>query len=219
MVLGCYYITSFDREGLPRVRGIGIGFGFGFGEAEADADDALFRQRQGGMGAFTNGRVTLHTPLWVRFAGLFESHTNSEEPLEVRLHSNGRCLSIRSEVQQMTARSGTHRLPVGRYIRTTAGRILMHEITSPKVTVVHPASTVSAPRKWVSVLDRNEPEALRPGYGRPGDRPSSTIREKHPSWKAEIEEGNQGSRPRRKKGGLASPRGRKKGSQQRKGIR
>ena len=199
MVLGCYYISSFDRGKAFPVSAASRS------EASAKPMMPYFANVREATGAFTNGRVTLHTPLWVRFAGLFESDTNSEEPLEVRLHSNGRCLSIRSEVQQLTAKSGTQRKLVGRYIRTTAGRILMHEITSAKLMVDHPASTVSPPRRWLC-----DPKTVL----RIGARSSSTIREKHPSWKAEIEEGNEGSRRRRKKGGLASIRGRKKGSQQ-----
>ena len=125
MVLGCYYITSFDERmafqkitrsvspkptSLPKTKGL------------------YFSNLQDALGAYAAGHIALHTPLWVRFAGKFESQTNSEEPLEIRIHIDGRQVSIRSEVQQMTITRRGRRKVVGRYLRTTAGRIAMHDI-------------------------------------------------------------------------------------------
>ena len=112
MVLGCYYLTSVDR-GL------------------SDQKAPYFANVRDALCAYTHRHLGPHTPLWVRFAGSFESPTNSEEPLEVQLHSNGRQLSIHSELQRITAKSGKENRPVGRYIRTTTGRIAMHQITTP----------------------------------------------------------------------------------------
>jgi DNA-directed RNA polymerase subunit beta' len=114
MVLGCYYLTSVDR-GL------------------SDQKAPYFANVRDALCAYTHRHLGPHTTLWVRFAGSFESPTNSEEPLEIQLHSNGRQLSIRSELQQITAKSGKQNrpVPVGRYIRTTTGRIAMHQITTP----------------------------------------------------------------------------------------
>ena len=112
MVLGCYYLTSVDR-GL------------------SDQKIPYFANVREALCAYTHHYLGPHTPLWVRFAGSFESPTNSEEPLEVQLHSNGRQLSIHSELQRITAKSGKENRPVGRYIRTTTGRIAMHQITTP----------------------------------------------------------------------------------------
>ncbi len=123
MVLGCYYLTSFDRSRFTSKAMRCDDFSFANAPYFANVGDAL--------GAYANRRMALHTPLWVRFAGIFESPTNSEEPLEIRIHSNGRRLSIRSEVQKITAKSGKKSRLVGRYIRTTAGRIVMHHITVP----------------------------------------------------------------------------------------
>jgi hypothetical protein len=114
MVLGCYYLTSVDR-GL------------------SDQKAPYFANVRDALCAYTHRHLGPHTTLWVRFAGSFESPTNSEEPLEIQLHSNGRQLSIRSQLQQITAKSGKQNrpVPVGRYIRTTTGRIAMHQITTP----------------------------------------------------------------------------------------
>ena len=112
MVLGCYYLTSVDR-GL------------------SDQKVPYFANVRDALCAHTHHYLGPHTPLWVRFAGSFESPTNSEEPLEVQLHSNGRQLSIHSELQRITAKNGKENRPVGRYIRTTTGRIAMHQITTP----------------------------------------------------------------------------------------
>ena len=112
MVLGCYYLTSVDR-GL------------------SDQKIPYFANVREALCAYTHHHLGPHTPLWVRFAGSFESPTNSEEPLEVQLHSNGRQLSIHSELQRITAKSGKENRLVGRYIRTTTGRIAMHQITTP----------------------------------------------------------------------------------------
>ena len=123
MVLGCYYLTSFDRSRFASKAKRCDDFSI--------ADALYFANVGDALGAYANRRMALHTPLWVRFAGIFESPTNSEEPLEIRIHSNGRRLSIRSEVQKITAKSGKKSRLVGRYIRTTAGRIVMHHITVP----------------------------------------------------------------------------------------
>ena len=166
MVLGCYYLTSFDRTRFPR-QGVSSSpllaqreARFALAEREAipsirEATPSVKRSGRSGsdtfgdtrrgqreqvlyfanvgdaLGAFANQHMALHTPLWLRFAGIFESPTNSEEPVEIRIHSNGRRVLIRSEVQQITAKSGKKRKLVGRYIRTTAGRIWMHHITMP----------------------------------------------------------------------------------------
>ena len=140
MVLGCYYITSLDEKMAfqnlaasvspkhaesPKLKPSPSPLAMGMRKG------LYFANLQDALGAHTAGHIALHTPLWVRFAGKFESQTNSEEPLEVRIHVDGRQLSIRSEVQQMTStRRGRSRL-VGRYIRTTAGRIAMHDIIQP----------------------------------------------------------------------------------------
>ena len=112
MVLGCYYLTSVDR-------------------GMSDQKIPYFANVREALCAYTHHHLGPHTPLWVRFAGSFESPTNSEEPFEVQLHSNGRQLSIHSELQRITAKSGKENRSVGRYIRTTTGRIAMHQITTP----------------------------------------------------------------------------------------
>ena len=186
MVLGCYYLTSFDRtrfsrqgvssspllaqregqplvsrastkvspllaqrearfalaqreaipsvrEATPSVKRSGQSESDTFGDTRrGQREQVLYFANVGdALGAFANQHMALHTPLWLRFAGIFESPTNSEEPVEIRIHSNGRRVLIRSEVQQITAKSGKKRNLVGRYIRTTAGRIWMHHITMP----------------------------------------------------------------------------------------
>ena len=128
MVLGCYYITSFDeRMGFQNIP-----------PSVSPKPTALpsrkglyFANLQDALGAYAARHIALHTSLWVRFAGKFESQTNSEEPLEIRIHVDGRQLSIRSEVQQMTITRRSRRRVVGRYLRTTAGRIAMHDIIQP----------------------------------------------------------------------------------------
>ena len=163
MVLGCYYLTSFDRIRFPR-QGVpssrfreaqplvsrslrepsdtkGEARSGRSGRSESDTfGDTRRGQRErvpyfanvgDALGAYANQHMALHTPLWLRFAGIFESPTNSEEPVEIRIYCNGRRVSIRSEVQQITAKSGKKSKLVGRYIRTTAGKIWMHHITMP----------------------------------------------------------------------------------------
>ena len=135
MVLGCYYISSFDPRmtlSLPSHPWPSL---VHLSEPKKRAMEAprgmapYFANCKDAFNAYTSGHITLHAPLWVRFAGVFESHTNSEEPVEVRIHSNGRQLAIYSELQTITAKSRTDTKLVGRYIRTTAGRILMHDVT------------------------------------------------------------------------------------------
>ena len=152
MVLGCYYLTSFDRtrfpcqgvssspllaqregqplvsrastkvspllaqrearfalaerEAIPSVKRSGRSENDTFGDTRrSQREQVLYFANVGdALGAFANQHIALHTPLWLRFAGIFESPTNSEEPVEIRIHSNGRRVLIRSEVQQITAK-------------------------------------------------------------------------------------------------------------------
>nr|YP_010231236.1 RNA polymerase beta' subunit [Nephroselmis pyriformis]QSV37305.1 RNA polymerase beta' subunit [Nephroselmis pyriformis] len=106
MVLGCYYLTT---QPIDPQKGTGQYF--------TDLEDAIR--------AYHNGQIDLHAPIWVRWNGSVQSGIVEDEPLEIRLQSQGNSLHIYSTLQ-------VHRNHVGhslsQYVRTTPGRILFNQV-------------------------------------------------------------------------------------------
>ena len=73
--------------------------------------------------AYHQSHINIHTPVWVRFDGIFETGSLSEEPLEVQLdcYGNSKALCVTSqETTNLNGGGSSH------YVRTTAGRILLN---------------------------------------------------------------------------------------------
>ena len=73
--------------------------------------------------AYHQSHFNVHTPVWVRFDGIFETGSLSEEPLEVQLDCHGNSKELFATCQETTnlnSRGFRH------YVRTTAGRILLN---------------------------------------------------------------------------------------------
>ena len=73
--------------------------------------------------AYYQSHFNVHTPVWVRFDGIFETGSLSEEPLEVQLDCYGNLKELFvtcQETTNLTSGESKH------YVRTTAGRILLN---------------------------------------------------------------------------------------------
>jgi DNA-directed RNA polymerase subunit beta' len=73
--------------------------------------------------AYHQGHFNVHTPLWVRFDGIFETGSLSEELLEIQLDCYGNLKELFATCQETTNLSGGESR---HYVRTTAGRILLN---------------------------------------------------------------------------------------------
>jgi DNA-directed RNA polymerase subunit beta' len=73
--------------------------------------------------AYHQGHFNVHTPVWVRFDGIFETGCLSEEPLEIQLDCYGNSKELFATCQETTNLNGGESR---HYVRTTAGRILLN---------------------------------------------------------------------------------------------
>lgn len=109
MVLGCYYLTTIN---LRTYKVIPNYF--------SDFDDVIR--------AYYQKNIDLHNFIWVRWNQLLESILEFEKPLEIRVSLVGNSIQIYSTYQNYFNKNGNK---ISQLIRTTPGRILLHEIMHP----------------------------------------------------------------------------------------
>nr|YP_009106260.1 beta' subunit of RNA polymerase [Interfilum terricola]AIT95126.1 beta' subunit of RNA polymerase [Interfilum terricola] len=110
MVLGCYYLTTFNDK-FPNL-GIKNKF-FYF----SDLNDVLK--------AYNQKKIHLHASIWVRWNYFLESFFEVEKPLEIRVYSNGNFLKIYSSFQRYFESTKALNFQL---IRTTPGRVLVNDL-------------------------------------------------------------------------------------------
>ena len=109
MVLGWYYLTTTNPAAQP-------------------ADGHYFSDLNQVEHAYHQGQVSIHSVVWVRWAGRIESvlgDTREEMPLEVRVAPDGTSLHIYSSVQM---RCDAHGRRVCQFVRTTPGRVILNQL-------------------------------------------------------------------------------------------
>ena len=110
MVLGCYYLTTFNVNS-PYLEIKNKFFYF------SDLNDVLK--------AYNQKKIHLHSSIWVRWNYFLESFFEVEKPLEIRVYSTGRFLNIYSSFQRYFDSTKTLNFQC---IRTTPGRILLNDL-------------------------------------------------------------------------------------------
>ena len=106
MVLGCYYLTTDPIE--PQK---------GTGQYFSNLDDVIR--------AYHQSYLKLHTSIWVRWNGTVQAARDKEEPLEIRINSQGHTWHIYRSLQIRFSPAGKREV---QYIRTTPGRILFNQV-------------------------------------------------------------------------------------------
>jgi DNA-directed RNA polymerase beta' subunit len=121
MVLGCYYLTTWQRRFQ---KGMGRAFG-----SIAEVLQALNHQQ-----------VDLHAPIWVRWRGSVKQSRSAAYPLEMRFHSSGHCQAIfpqsQCHLQHSSANEDNLTLKTKKqdpWIYTTPGRVLFHSTVQQTV--------------------------------------------------------------------------------------
>ena len=110
MVLGCYYLTTTNPQAL-------LGQGHYFIDLQ-DVAQALEKKK-----------ISLHTPIWVRWADTLETGNLIEQPLEIRID----CFGNSSNLYLKYQRNGDKFLmETSKFIRTTAGRVIVNQIILKK---------------------------------------------------------------------------------------
>ena len=123
MVLGCYYLTSFNlKPQLTPLAASNTGQGKilskkRIGHYFSDSNDLLK--------AYYQKQIDLHQSVWVRKNGSLESEKTLESPLEIRVNSFGQHNQIFSTYQYDYDLNGKK---VKQYVRTTPGRVLLNTL-------------------------------------------------------------------------------------------
>lgn len=123
MVLGCYYLSTFNlKPQLTPLTASNIGQGKilskkRIGHYFSDSTDLLK--------AYYQKQIDLHQSVWVRKNGSLESEKTLESPLEIRVNSFGQHNQIFSTYQYDYDLNGKK---VKQYVRTTPGRVLLNTL-------------------------------------------------------------------------------------------
>lgn len=123
MVLGCYYLSTFNlKPQLTPFYASNTGQGKilskkRIGNYFSDSNDLLK--------AYYQKQIDLHQSVWVRKNGSLESEKTLESPLEIRVNSFGQHNQIFSTYQYDYDHFGQK---VKQYVRTTPGRVLLNTL-------------------------------------------------------------------------------------------
>lgn len=123
MVLGCYYLSTFNlKPQLTPLTASNTGQGKilskkRIGHYFSDSTDLLK--------AYYQKQIDLHQSVWVRKNGSLESEKTLESPLEIRVNSFGQHNQIFSTYQYDYDLNGKK---VKQYVRTTPGRVLLNTL-------------------------------------------------------------------------------------------
>ena len=187
MVLGWYYLTTDNPSPQP-------------------ADGHYFSGLSQVERAYHQGQVSIHSAVWVRWAGPIESVLASEReemPLEVRVAPDGTCLHVYSSAQ---IRFDAHGRKVCQFVRTTPGRVLLNQLVQRFVQLgerqrhlasfatrmpdaVLPPSVVGAGHPLVHPLGEQVDACIPPQSGLvdpPPVGPASPWPQVHPDETAQI---------------------------------
>ena len=117
MVLGCYYLTI---ENLSLVKNSQKLLYF------SSFEDVLV--------AYEQGKLGIHSFVWLRHFDEVESYKNEEEVVEIQLETSGLYTKLYRRSQIKERKGG---LVGSQYIRTTVGRILLNQIVSESLQNEH----------------------------------------------------------------------------------
>lgn len=126
MVLGCYYLSTFNLK--PQLTPLNA-----FSLSNTGQGKILSKKRIGNyfsdsndlLKAYYQKQIDLHQSVWVRKNGSLESEKTLESPLEIRVNSFGQHNQIFSTYQYDYDRNGQK---VKQYVRTTPGRVLLNTL-------------------------------------------------------------------------------------------
>jgi DNA-directed RNA polymerase subunit beta' len=110
MVLGCYYLTTNCNDSVIK---------------NQRGTNKYFNKFDNVLKAYNQNLLDIHAVVWVKWNGFIESNNDSEEPLEIRIISNGQ-----KQIIFMTSfiTFNFSNESINQYIRTTPGKILFNTI-------------------------------------------------------------------------------------------
>lgn len=137
MVLGCYYLTTFNSK--PQLTSLGASNRKqNINDLKAESKNNFVLQKKSKkrgchyfsdfndiLKAYYQNKIDLHASVWVRKNGSLETEKTLESPLEIRVNSFGQYNQIFSTYQYDYDMNGQK---VKQYVRTTPGRVLLNQI-------------------------------------------------------------------------------------------
>jgi DNA-directed RNA polymerase subunit beta' len=137
MVLGCYYLTTFNSK--PQLTSLVASNGKqNINDIKAESKNNFVLQKKSKkrgchyfsdfndiLKAYYQNKIDLHASVWVRKNGSLETEKTLESPLEIRVNSFGQYNQIFSTYQYDYDMNGQK---VKQYVRTTPGRVLLNQI-------------------------------------------------------------------------------------------
>ena len=139
MVLGCYYLTTFNSK--PQLTSlVASNRKQNINDLKAESKNNFVLQKKSKkrgchyfsdfndiLKAYYQNKIDLHASVWVRKNGSLETEKTLESPLEIRVNSFGQYNQIFSTYQYDYDMNGQK---VKQYVRTTPGRVLLNQIIS-----------------------------------------------------------------------------------------
>jgi DNA-directed RNA polymerase beta' subunit len=111
MVLGCYYLTTENfKANLTK--------------------KIYFSNFIQVLKAYKQGKIGVHTIVWVRYNNLVESGTEKEEPIEIRITDKGNWTEI---YKKIIIQYNSNFNKITQFIKTTPGRILFNELINNSI--------------------------------------------------------------------------------------
>jgi DNA-directed RNA polymerase beta' subunit len=111
MVLGCYYLTTENFK--------------------ANLTQKLyFSNISEVLKAYKQGKITVHTIVWVRYKNQVETGTEKEQPIEIRINKYGYWQEI---YKKILLRYDFKSKKLSQFIKTTPGRILFNELVKNSI--------------------------------------------------------------------------------------
>ncbi len=137
MVLGCYYLTTFNSK--PQLTSlVTSNRKQNINDLKAESKNNFVLQKKSKkrechyfsdfndiLKAYYQNKIELHASVWVRKNGSLETEKTLESPLEIRVNSFGQYNQIFSTYQYDYDMNGQK---VNQYVRTTPGRVLLNQI-------------------------------------------------------------------------------------------
>jgi DNA-directed RNA polymerase subunit beta' len=113
MVLGCYYLTTENLKANI-------------------TEKIYFSNFIQVLKAYKQGKIKVHTIVWVRYENLVETGTEKEQPIEIRINKYGYWQEI---YKKTLIRYDFKSEKLTQFIKTTPGRILFNELIKNSIQV------------------------------------------------------------------------------------
>jgi DNA-directed RNA polymerase beta' subunit len=112
MVLGCYFLTTYSNQNNALLR-----------TARRSGSGLFFNNLYDVLNTYNRQKIHLHALVWVKWLDSIENGSDQEEPIEIRMSSNGHWQEISANYHRFY---DSNNILISQYMATTPGRILFN---------------------------------------------------------------------------------------------